>query len=143
MKKNVSPYLKDMLDNMNLAEKFVGNISLKDFIANEEKYYAVLRCIELVGEAGDRVLKQSPEIERKHPVVQWGKIIGMRVIMAHHYDRINNQKVWDAIKVDIPETKPEIEKLYNEIVKEESIKNQTASKVSEVIKKDNDRGFDR
>ena len=124
MKKIVSPYLKDMLNNMNLAEKFAEGINFKDFITNEEKYYAVLRCIEIIGEAGDRILKQSPEIEIKHPEVQWDKIIGMRIIMAHHYDKINDQKVWDTVKVSIPDTKPKIEKLYEEILKEENAKKQ-------------------
>ena len=120
MKKNISPYLKDMLDNMNLVEKFIRDISFEDFIADEEKYYAVLRCIEIIGEAGDRVLKQSPEMETEHPEVQWDKIIGMRIILAHYYDKIDDQKVWDAVKAGIPGTKPAIEKLYDKIFKDEN-----------------------
>ncbi len=121
MKKKISPYLKDMIDNMDLAEKFVADISFKDFIANKEKYYAVLRCVELVGEACDRVLKHAPALEKKHPEVRWDRIIGMRIVIAHHYDRINDQKVWDAIKVSIPETKPHVKNLYDAILKEETM----------------------
>ncbi|PKK86441.1 MAG: hypothetical protein CVT48_01180 [Thermoplasmata archaeon HGW-Thermoplasmata-1] len=119
MKKKISPYLKDMIDNMDLAQKFAGNLRFEDFIANKEKYYAVLRCVELVGEAGDRVLKHAPDFEKKHPEVRWDKIIGMRIVMAHHYDKINDQKVWNAIKVSIPETKSHVEKLYDAVLKEE------------------------
>ncbi|HUW78317.1 MAG TPA: HepT-like ribonuclease domain-containing protein [Candidatus Nanopelagicaceae bacterium] len=61
---------------------------------------AIERFIELIGEAASTL---SPEARAKYPDIEWAKIIGMRVMLAHHYHRVNLDRVWITAAVDVPE----------------------------------------
>jgi uncharacterized protein with HEPN domain len=61
---------------------------------------AIERFIELIGEAASTL---SPEARAKYPDIEWPKIIGMRVMLAHHYHRVNLDRVWITATVNVPE----------------------------------------
>lgn len=68
MKRDISLYLKDMLENIEKAEKFTAAMNYKDFIADEKTKYAIVRCIEIIGEA----VKNVPEsVRKKYNEVPW------------------------------------------------------------------------
>ena len=87
-------------------------MSYDSFIKNELVYDAVLRNIEIVGEA----VKQIPiEIRDRHPEIDWRRIAGMRDIVAHHYFSIHDEIVWDIVENKIPELTGIIERVLEEI----------------------------
>jgi uncharacterized protein with HEPN domain len=55
MKRNLIPYLKDILDNVGLAAKFTAGMSYEDFCQDEKTVYAVIRCLEVMGEAAKNI----------------------------------------------------------------------------------------
>lgn len=68
MNKDISIYLKDVLQNMELIESFTEEMDYDDFVKDEKTYYAVIRCIEIIGEA----VKQIPDYVRiKYPEIPW------------------------------------------------------------------------
>lgn len=109
MKRDVSIYITDILENMELAEDFVKGMDYKEFLSDTKTNYAVTRCIEIMGEAA----KHVPEsVRKKHSEIPWKDISGMRDKIIHMYFRVSLEKVWLVLKEDIPELKP----LFKEVI---------------------------
>jgi uncharacterized protein with HEPN domain len=90
MNRNIVIYIKDIFENMEKAEKFIRDITYKEFINDEKTGYAVIRCIEIMGEAA----KYVPEnIRQKYPQIPWRDIAGMRDKVIHFYFGVNLEKV--------------------------------------------------
>ena len=112
MKRDIAIYIKDILENMELAEDFVKGMSYEDFVNDIKTNHAVTRCIEIMGEAA----KHVPEsVRKKYPAIPWKDIAGMRNKIIHLYFRVSLEKVWLVLKEDIPELKPHIQKVIDDI----------------------------
>lgn len=103
MKRDVTIYIRDILENMELAEDFAQGMSYDRFINDTKTNYAVTRCIEIMGEAA----KHVPEsVRKKYPHIPWKDIAGMRDKIIHLYFRVSLERVWLVLKDDIPALKP-------------------------------------
>lgn len=112
MKRDPSIYLKDILDNMERAERFVKGMDYLEFENDEKTHYAVIRCIEIIGEATKNI---THSIRKKYPQIPWKDIAGMRDKLIHFYFGVNLERVWDTVKYDIPKIKPLIKDVYNDL----------------------------
>jgi len=74
--------LEDILEAIRWIEQFVAGLTLDQFKADRKTLDAVVRNLEVVGEA---VKKVPPEVRDKHPEVPWQRIAGLRDILIHHY----------------------------------------------------------
>lgn len=98
--------LKDeasLLDIVNVAKRvlqFAEGLDKYSLALNEEKQSAILYQIIFIGEATKRL---SFEFRQQNPKIPWKDIAGMRDILAHQYDKININTLWDVIKYDLPE----------------------------------------
>ncbi|MBM4036179.1 MAG: DUF86 domain-containing protein [Planctomycetes bacterium] len=106
MTRNLSLYLRDILENMTLAERFVGALTREEFVADLKTAYAVFRCLEVIGEAAKNV---PPSDRDQYPAVPWRDMAGMRDRLIHFYFGVSFDKVWRAVKDNIPVLKPIIE----------------------------------
>lgn len=92
--------------------KFTAGMTKSDFATNEEKQSAILYQIIIIGEATKRL---STEFKNIHPHIPWKDIAGMRDILAHQYDRVNFNSLWDTVENDIPELLMLIEPLMSNL----------------------------
>lgn len=110
--RNPKLYLKDILEAMTAIEKFVEGIDFEDFKTNDEKSSAVIRKFEIIGEA----VKNIPEnIKQLYPDVPWKEISGFRDKLIHFYFGIKYELVWQTIKVRIPQLRPLICKILENL----------------------------
>ena len=93
-------YVQDMIEFAERALSYVEGMDVERFITDERTYDAVMRNIELIGEAATHVPGNVREMER---AIEWGSIIGARNQVAHGYLGVDNDIVWDILNNDIPE----------------------------------------
>jgi len=110
--RNLVIYVKDMIENMEKSEIFVKDLNYEDFVSDEKTHYAVIRCIEIIGEAAKHI---PQEIRKKYPEIPWKDMAGMRDKVTHFYFGINLEKVWLVVKKDIRELKPLIKEVLEEL----------------------------
>lgn len=117
MKKNSSKieykdYVADIADSISKIEKFVGNFSFEEFEKDEKTIYAVVRAIEIIGEA----IKNIPaSVKRSHKEIPWKDATDMRNKLIHEYFGVNIKVVWKTIQEDIPELKEKMAELLKEL----------------------------
>jgi uncharacterized protein with HEPN domain len=93
-------YLLDILHEGQTARSFVAGKSFQEFEQDVQCQYAVIRAIEIMGEAAAHI---SDDFKESHTEVPWHRIIGMRNRMIHGYDDIVLSTVWEVVEVHIPE----------------------------------------
>lgn len=108
MEKNDLIRLKHMLEAADAVMLFAANKERADFETNQMLSFAVIRALEIFGEAASKV---SNEIQTAHPNIPWRAIVGMRNRLIHAYFDIDYDVVWKAINYEIPKIIPELEKL--------------------------------
>jgi len=93
-------YLQDIIDSCNKVLRFTKGLSLPDLIQDEKTYDAVVRNLEIIGEAAKHI---SENLRTQLPNIEWRKIAGMRDMLAHDYFGIDNDILWDVVQNKIPE----------------------------------------
>ena len=91
--------LIDILNSCESIERFIRNKSKNDFYNDEMMQEAVIRKIEIIGEAANRV---SEDLKNRFPDFPWKKMRAMRNIMIHMYDELELDIVWSTATNDIP-----------------------------------------
>ena len=86
-------YLADILDVMDKVGRFTEGMSFEEFSADERTTFAVVRALEIIGEA----TKNIPlRIRKIYPEVPWKQMAGMRDKIIHEYFGVRLQVVWDT-----------------------------------------------
>ena len=105
-----SVYLLDILESARLAVQYLVGMTPQEFLANAEKQDAVVRRIEIIGEAAGRV---SPETRSQLDKMPWSSMKAMRNLMIHQYDVVDMAIVWDTVQRDLPPLIRELEKVVD------------------------------
>ena len=99
--------LEHIVDHCHKAGELAMRIGTPEILANNwEAQYALIRCIEVIGEASTRL---GPQFYREHPEIPWQLTKGMRNGLIHGYDDVNEERLWNTVTVDVPVLLPTIE----------------------------------
>lgn len=111
-KRKPDVYLQDILESIDHIQRFLDGVSEDEFYKNVEKQDAVLRRLEIIGEA----VKHLPEeIREDHPDIPWRQIAGMRDIIIHEYFGVTLNMVWIVATDDILDLKAKVEEIIDSI----------------------------
>jgi len=114
MKRDYKLFIKDILTSINKIDDFIGDINLDEFLKDEKTKSAVVREIEVIGEA----TKNIPEIIRKkYKDLPWIDMAKMRDKIIHFYFGVDYEIVWEVVKKRLPEIKFLIEKILEDLEK--------------------------
>ena len=98
-------YLKDIFAAMVATQEFIEGIDFETFASDDKTASAVLRKLEIIGEATKNV---PEEIRREYPQVPWRQMAGMRDRLIHSYFEVDYLLVWETVKSQIPLLQPVI-----------------------------------
>ena|SRR3989344_6269152 len=108
MNKDPQVFLKHILESINDIEQYTKSLTEKSFLQKKYMQDAVVRRIEIIGEAARNL---PDELTIKYPEVPWKDIIGMRNKVIHHYFGVDIKVTWEVIQKDIPVLKEKIKKI--------------------------------
>lgn len=101
-------YLDDLIEALQDARAFVEGMDEGTFHRDRKTHYAVIRALEIAGEA----TKQIPaSLKERAPTIPWRDIAGMRDRLIHGYFGVNLTRVWRVLQDDIPVLQPQLKAL--------------------------------
>jgi uncharacterized protein with HEPN domain len=110
--RNSKLYLTDILEAMEAIERFVESMKFENFEVDDKTSSAVIRKFEIIGEA----TKNVPErIRQQYSTIPWREMAGMRDKLIHFYFGIKYDLVWRTIKDVIPQVKPLIRNILEDL----------------------------
>jgi len=92
-------YLLDIFEAAKLALSYVSGKTREEFLTDIQCQDAVIRRLEIIGEASRRL---SAQTRAAFPHLPWQDIAGMRNIIIHEYDGVDLVTVWDTVHIDLP-----------------------------------------
>ncbi len=106
---------RDHLDDIRLAAskalEFVTGTDYEHFVRDDKTVYAVVRALEVLGEATKRI---PTEIRDRFPEIPWRSMAGIRDKLIHDYVSVNLEVVWRTVTEDLPPLLPQIERVIDE-----------------------------
>lgn len=107
-KRNSALLLQDILEAIETIGQYVSGFSEDQFEADKKTVDAVVRNLEIIGEAAGRL---TDDVKEKYPDTEWGKIVGLRNRIIHEYFGIDLKIVWTILEQDIPRLKESLKKV--------------------------------
>ena len=98
----LSAYLGHILDAVERAREYTENVDEEAFLHDRKTQDAVIRCLEVLGEASNNIRKHYPEFVQEHPEIPFGFAVGMRNALTHGYFTVDLNIVWKTINIELP-----------------------------------------
>ena len=99
--------LQHILAAIERVNRYVKGKSFDDLLKDDMMYYAVVKNIEMMGEAANML---TTEFQESHPETPWKMVKGMRNYIVHEYFQIDSVVVWDVVTKDLSALQNQIEK---------------------------------
>lgn len=104
-------YLEDILEATRKITTYTGSLSKAAFLEDEKTIDAVVRNLEVIGEA---VKKLPEDLRARHPALEWKKMAGLRDILIHEYFGLDAEIVWDIVQNKVPALDRVVRTMLNE-----------------------------
>jgi uncharacterized protein with HEPN domain len=112
MKREWKLFIQDIYDALQYIKEFVGEMTRKEFLADEKTRSAVAFKIENIGEAAKNIPKAT---RAKYKDLPWNDMARMRDKISHFYFGIDYKIVWAVVKKELPEIEPAITKILSDL----------------------------
>lgn len=109
MRRDYALFIQDILEAMQRIQEFVGDMTFAEFSADDKTQSAVVRKLEIIGEAAKNV---PPTVRKRYPAIPWGSMAKMRDRLSHGYWVVDCEIVWQVIQEELPALRPQIEQIY-------------------------------
>ena len=110
MSSNEIMYLQDIAQSCGKILRYTQGLSQTDLIRKEKTYDAVVRNLEIIGEAAKHI---SDELRKQLSNIEWRKVAGLRDMLAHAYFGIDNDILWDVVQNKVPHLAKSIAKFLD------------------------------
>lgn len=113
MSRELRLFLEDIQESIERIEEYTGGLTESEFTKRLETQDAVIRRLEIIGEA----VKHLPEeIKDQNPKIPWSQIAGMRNLVADEYFEVKTERIWETIQNDLPSLKRVVRQLLDQEV---------------------------
>ena len=112
MNKDFKLYLHDILNSIEIINSYIADCNFQEFEKNEMLNDAVMRRLEIIGEASSRL---PSEITDQRVNIPWSQIKALRNIIVHQYDEVDLNDLWNVIQKDLPILKKNVEEMLSQI----------------------------
>lgn len=110
-RKRHEEYLEHIIAAIEKVQSFTVALDKAGFVADEKTQDAVIRNLEVIGEAARRIIDESPEIAARYAEVPWKTIYAMRNRLSHGYFQINLDVVWETVCQSLPELERHVRRI--------------------------------
>ena len=111
MPRDYKAYLEDIVQAAQKINRYISGLSLQTFSADEKTIDAVVRNLEVIGEA---VRNIPVNIRERYPAIEWHRIAGLRNILIHEYFAISMKIIWDIVTNKLPILEQQIKKIIKD-----------------------------
>lgn len=111
MSRSIRLYLDDMIKSCDKILKYTQGLTFEEFVANDLVYDAVIRNLEILGEATKRL---PQDFRGRYPDTEWRSIAGLRDIVTHAYFQIRDEIIWDVVQNKVQPLRNQIQLLLAE-----------------------------
>jgi len=98
----VSDYLDHIQQAIARIHRYIGDMKASDFLSDEKTQDAVVRNLEIIGEAARNIKRYHPGFSASHPDLPWESAYEMRNALSHGYSKVDLDIVWRTIQADLP-----------------------------------------
>jgi uncharacterized protein with HEPN domain len=110
-------YIEDIREAITRIERYCSNLSREEFEADEKTQDAVIRNLEVIGEATKNL---SAATRRENSAIPWKDLAGVRDKLIHHYFGINYAIIWKIIRDDLPRLLPELDEILRTLAAQDA-----------------------
>lgn len=115
MKREFTDYINDIFSAIEKIELFTQGMDMEEFAEDEKTVFAVVRALEIIGEAAKKIPVQ---VKDRYPDVPWQEMAGIRDKLIHEYFGVKLDVVWNTAEKDLPELKILIAKMIEDTNRE-------------------------
>ncbi len=105
-------WLEDIHQAVERIEQYIAGLSWQDFLQDTKTQDAVIRNLEVIGEA---VKQLSPNVREAYPEVPWRAMAGLRDRLIHHYFGLNLEILWHVVTQELPMIKQQIRRILGRL----------------------------
>ncbi len=105
-------YLEDMLESMSLISEYIETLDFDSFKRNRKTVDAVVRNLEIIGEAAKNIPQNIKEQNTEMP---WRQMYGLRNLIIHEYFGLDYEIIWDIVHIKLPKNKLKLEDIISNI----------------------------